>query len=68
MWVWHRMPRILNFNSHAHVERDSLDLWANAGTHHFNSHAHVERDRVLKCPDSMDEHFNSHAHVERDIA
>ena len=44
MWVWHRMPRIINFNSHAHVERDSLDLWANAGTHHFNSHAHVERD------------------------
>ena len=28
------------------MERDSLDLWANAGTHHFNSHAHVERDEI----------------------
>ena len=34
----------INFNSHAHVERDLLSsLWQNQPTH-FNSHAHVERD------------------------
>ena len=37
----------INFNSHAHVERDKrLDACV-AYEHHFNSHAHVERD--LHC-------------------
>ena len=36
----------LNFNSHAHVERDST-LCIKRGIYiHFNSHAHVERDEV----------------------
>ena len=32
------------FNSHAHVERDSLRNTARKGVQDFNSHAHVERD------------------------
>ena len=34
----------MNFNSHAHVERDSKDLVNELNTADFNSHAHVERD------------------------
>ena len=34
----------MNFNSHAHVERDSIDAVADADQRDFNSHAHVERD------------------------
>ena len=57
----------INFNSHAHVERDFkrvfeyYDIYRN-----FNSHAHVERD--LKSTEFIAEYkdFNSHAHVERD--
>ena len=33
-----------DFNSHAHVERDSRDLVNELNTADFNSHAHVERD------------------------
>ena len=36
--------KMLDFNSHAHVERDELVHWKYALTTHFNSHAHVERD------------------------
>ena len=36
----------INFNSHAHVERDS-SLPTGQATHtYFNSHAHVERDSI----------------------
>ena len=36
---------VSNFNSHAHVERDSTDISAIANAiADFNSHAHVERD------------------------
>ena len=38
----------LDFNSHAHVERDSLLLASTQIPCHFNSHAHVERD-IVKC-------------------
>ena len=34
----------LNFNSHAHVERDELSSSHASITYDFNSHAHVERD------------------------
>ena len=34
----------LNFNSHAHVERDPLQVMYHKLLNHFNSHAHVERD------------------------
>ena len=34
----------MNFNSHAHVERDFRDIIYNVSNVHFNSHAHVERD------------------------
>ena len=34
----------VDFNSHAHVERDITILVSNEPSEHFNSHAHVERD------------------------
>ena len=34
----------MNFNSHAHVERDEGGLTQNVAILNFNSHAHVERD------------------------
>ena len=37
---------ILNFNSHAHVERDPSEYQIFSGTENFNSHAHVERDLI----------------------
>ena len=59
--------KILDFNSHAHVERDSIGVNANFNMKHFNSHAHVERDRYQEhYPYISKHHFNSHAHVERD--
>ncbi len=35
---------LVNFNSHAHVERDCHRYTYVGVTHYFNSHAHVERD------------------------
>ena len=37
-----------NFNSHAHVERDSSFGFMPPLTNHFNSHAHVERDSPIE--------------------
>ncbi len=34
----------INFNSHAHVERDNPCALLDSHRVHFNSHAHVERD------------------------
>ena len=34
----------MDFNSHAHVERDKLPPLLQNQLLHFNSHAHVERD------------------------
>ena len=34
----------MNFNSHAHVERDRKDYARSGNSYNFNSHAHVERD------------------------
>ena len=34
----------INFNSHAHVERDAVCEQEIKGYFNFNSHAHVERD------------------------
>ena len=55
-----------NFNSHAHVERDTESSPMAQHNKHFNSHAHVERDggRGNAATAAID--FNSHAHVERD--
>ena len=36
--------KIVNFNSHAHVERDILSKASKDSSYDFNSHAHVERD------------------------
>ncbi len=33
-----------DFNSHAHVERDTWENLPDTIDEHFNSHAHVERD------------------------
>ena len=60
------MLQAVDFNSHAHVERDPVTHAWCVTQIHFNSHAHVERDGFSSkvCLDHMD--FNSHAHVERD--
>ena len=56
----------LDFNSHAHVERDLLLIFLLIEWKNFNSHAHVERD-VDGCKVTTEyDDFNSHAHVERD--
>ena len=57
-----------HFNSHAHVERDAIQLSHNEWTLNFNSHAHVERDDGEIQLRDQDGNFNSHAHVERDGA
>ena len=57
----------VNFNSHAHVERDSGVRMKIQRYLHFNSHAHVERDDYDGRNDNNDGNFNSHAHVERDL-
>ena len=36
----------MNFNSHAHVERDYSGFATGTNYQDFNSHAHVERDRT----------------------
>ena len=36
----------MDFNSHAHVERDMKLCYTNAILDDFNSHAHVERDFI----------------------
>ena len=56
----------LNFNSHAHVERDVRVTVGKEIIDNFNSHAHVERDTNNVQLHIMREYFNSHAHVERD--
>ena len=57
-----------NFNSHAHVERDSILLQCLFPFRYFNSHAHVERDHCQITPPYVILYFNSHAHVERDVS
>ena len=47
--VFGRDIGILNdFNSHAHVERDTWTIAVCLLSNYFNSHAHVERDRMKK--------------------
>ena len=55
------------FNSHAHVERDSIPPFQTEREGYFNSHAHVERDDNRYSVLDYNAHFNSHAHVERDL-
>ena len=45
MGLW---GNLYNFNSHAHVERDSSFGFMPPLTNHFNSHAHVERDSPIE--------------------
>ena len=59
---------MLNFNSHAHVERDYANDDIKIWNDDFNSHAHVERDHGCIVPCCAVDNFNSHAHVERDSA
>ena len=40
------VAKLVNFNSHAHVERDVLEFNSKRYRKHFNSHAHVERDKI----------------------
>ena len=55
-----------DFNSRAHIERDSGGLPpCNAGAD-FNSRAHMERDIFRNRFDAGGAYFNSRAHMERD--
>ena len=56
-----------DFNSHAHVERDTRLVACAACQRNFNSHAHVERDADTSLNLVKYCYFNSHAHVERDV-
>ena len=56
-----------NFNSRAHVERDTEDKTKKRRILNFNSRAHVERDIPSLSARNHQNHFNSRAHVERDI-
>ena len=40
---------LIDFNSHAHVERDKTELNNVKCRRYFNSHAHVERDHDTMC-------------------
>ena len=60
-------PSTSNFNSHAHVERDSAAIPFAPAITDFNSHAHVERDAAASVFPARLANFNSHAHVERDV-
>ena len=42
--------KLFNFNSHAHVERDSNGKTYAVCKQDFNSHAHVERDLLIYYP------------------
>ena len=61
-----RTPIKSNFNSHAHVERDTTTIHDEYIASNFNSHAHVERDVAITGESDSSIDFNSHAHVERD--
>ena len=37
---------LIDFNSHAHVERDIIEIACVILIKNFNSHAHVERDQT----------------------
>ena len=41
---YNAMAKTVDFNSHAHVERDAKDWYEYSTEVNFNSHAHVERD------------------------
>ena len=43
-------PCQVNFNSHAHVERDLGTAFTPVMAGDFNSHAHVERDKIANTP------------------
>ena len=45
--------KYLNFNSHAHVERDASWINKIVAKFDFNSHAHVERDFIKKLSDEI---------------
>ena len=49
----------MNFNSHAHVERDDAEFKALPSDSDFNSHAHVERD-AKTCADSTTADISTH--------
>ena len=61
-----KMAKLMDFNSHAHVERDDGDKNCGGVYLYFNSHAHVERDFINFNNACCYDYFNSHAHVERD--
>ena len=62
----YKLANDIDFNSHAHVERDFSSNAPPITLRNFNSHAHVERDTSEDKFVYLKDNFNSHAHVERD--
>ena len=62
----HCRPKQRNFNSRAHVERDTRLTAQRYKQPYFNSRAHVERDYHDQNHAACHSDFNSRAHVERD--
>ena len=50
---------LVNFNSHAHVERDPHSVSMVSSKSYFNSHAHVERD-VQQKPTTQHPQISTH--------
>ena len=50
----------MNFNSHAHVERDYTTGAGTAIVFNFNSHAHVERDFNVALKNSATNAISTH--------
>ena len=50
----------MNFNSHAHVERDIGKLCLHLSPWDFNSHAHVERDTIIRKGPWQNDNISTH--------
>ena len=56
-FVGAQCPLEINFNSHAHVERDIIAVIEQYVDENFNSHAHVERDGAARLYKKMNGKF-----------
>ncbi len=57
----------MHFNSHAHVERDSLRISASSSMWSFQLTRSRGAWHIPRYVDTFEKDFNSHAHVERDL-
>ena len=62
------VPQLLDFNSHAHVERDVFAFIAENIFICISTHTLTWSVTCCQGRDTDERNFNSHAHVERDVA